>query len=127
MTTPPAPFPHRALMVTLLVVALLANAVVGGLLIWTRATLSDYVRCTSAYNQQFAAAYAARVAAAEPVSNATDQVIRSAAAAIAGEDAEGEAFAEALTEYVEVRNQQDKDRRRNPLPPLPQTLCGNPE
>jgi len=104
-----------------LVLTLALNAVVGVLLIQTRRSANDYAACSAQWQQQFGTAYRARVAASIEVDTAQDAVFR----AVAANDPD--AFKVALAEYIKVRDQQKSERAKNPLPPLPEQLCGDPE
>lgn len=104
-----------------LVLTLVLNTVVGVLLITTRQSTAAYSRCTAEWQQQFGEAYRARVAASSAVDNAMDGVVR----AVAAEDSE--AFKLAVQKYVGLRDEQAETRKKNPLPPLPEVLCGDPK
>lgn len=106
------------LSVAALVMSLIANAFVGVLLIFTRASTEEYARCSAEWQQQFTVGYLARSDAAAEVSEAMDEVVT----AVAAEDAA--AFNVAVRKYVTLREKQNAERRKNPLPPLPKTLCG---
>lgn len=103
-----------------LVLAVVMQLAVGAMLIFTRLATDQYARCTAQWQQQFGSAYAARIDASTEVSTAIDDIVTS----VGAEDQT--AFREAVTRYLAVRAQQDKDRAQNPYPPLPQALCGNP-
>lgn len=118
-----------------LVLTLVLNAVVGLLLIVTRQNsiataerlketserLAEYTTCTAAWQQRFGEAYRARVDASKRVDTALDAVVR----AVDAQDPD--AFARSVDRYVELRDQQATARAENPLPPLPEQLCGTPE
>lgn len=104
-----------------LVLGVTLNAVVGVLLIQTRQSAQDYASCSAQWQQQFGTAYRARVAASIEVDAAQDAVFRAVAAS------DPKAFKVALADYIEVRDQQKREREKNPLPPLPEQLCGNPK
>lgn len=131
----------RAALLWALALAVAANAVLGVLLIVQRAATEDAARdaedaqdqaanvatqlldlttCIATYQREFRDAYAARSQAAEDTSHALDRVIF----AVARDD--GERFELALQDYIEIRRDQERDRRANPLPEQPQTLCGVP-
>lgn len=116
----PALHSRRALMIALIATVVL-NATVGVLLILTRESTADYTRCTATWQQQFGEAYQTRLDASVAVSGAMDDVVK----AVASKDAD--AFRGAVERYVQIREQQDRERSRNPFPPLPETLCGSPE
>lgn len=108
-----------------LVVALVANALVGVLLIVTRAQNADYAACTGRWQQQFSVAYLARSDAAAETSDALSKLLLTLPRDGASEFDKAK-FNAALVNYVEVYQNQLDERSRNPLPPLPQTLCGKP-
>lgn len=104
-----------------LVLTIALNSIVGLLLIATRQSTAEYTSCSADWQQQFGSAYRARVTAAKKVDRAQDEVFR----AVADEDAV--AFKSALGRYIKLRDNQKAKRAANPLPPLPETLCGTPE
>lgn len=104
-----------------LVLTLTLNAVVGGLLIQTRQSAEDYASCSAEWQQQFGTAYRARIAASIEVDSAQDDVFRAVAAG------DPEKFKTALANYIKVRDAQKRERAKNPLPPLPEQLCGDPK
>lgn len=108
------------LAIVALVVSLVANAAVGVLLILTRTQTERYAECTAEWQQQFSVAYLARSDAAAEVSEAMDEVLL----AVSAEDQAR--FDRAVRNYVTLRANQEKERSENPLPPLPETLCGKP-
>lgn len=120
MKTPPRPIP-RHLLAGLLILTLVLNTAVGVLLILTRQSTAAYTSCAASWQQQFGEAYQARLDASVAVSGAMDDVVK----AVAAEDPK--AFRDAVQRYVRIRAEQDAERRRNPLPPLPETLCGSAE
>lgn len=104
-----------------LVLTLVLNTIVGILLISTRASTAEYTRCSALWQQQFSAAYKARVAAVTAVDEALDEVLRAVAAR------DPQAFKAAVAHYVHLRDEQARARKENPLPPPPEALCGNPK
>lgn len=104
-----------------LVLTVSLNAIVGVLLVTTRQSTERYSRCTADWQQEFAAAYQARLAASVDVDKALDDVIR----AVYAQDRE--AFAKSVRAYVRTRDRQASQRAKNPLPPLPERVCGAPE
>lgn len=117
----PLSTPRNRLMTLILAVTILLNSVAAGLLLLTRKSAEDYASCTAEWQQEFAAAYQARLAASIDVSEAMDDVVR----AVYLQDKAG--FAKAVTKYVKTRDQQEADRASNPLPSLPDRVCGDPE
>lgn len=103
-----------------LVVAVVLQVTVGVLLILTRHATGDYAACTGRWQQDFSVAYKTRLADSIPVQNALDNLIR----AVASQDRAK--FQASLARYVKLRDAQEKGRKENPLPPLPETLCGKP-
>lgn len=111
---------------------LIVNGATASLLILTRARTEAYATCAAKWQQQFSVAYIerdnanqARLQSAATVSDAMDQIVL----AISKDDREG--FEAAIRNYLqvrarqnEVRQKQDEERAKNPLPPLPETLCG---
>lgn len=104
-----------------LVLTVALNAIVGLLLIGTRQSTENYAKCSADWQQQFGTAYRARIAASMKVDEAQDQVFR----AVAAQDTD--AFKAALSRYVKLRDNQEAEREKNPLPPLPDVLCGDPK
>ena len=104
-----------------LVLTLALNAIVGVLLMTTRQSTERYSRCTAEWQQEFAAAYRARLAASVDVDEALDAVIHAVYAR------DRDAFAKSVRHYVRTRDKQESDRAKNPLPPLPERVCGAPE
>jgi small ligand-binding sensory domain FIST len=113
---------RRALIfaISALVVSLAANAFVSVLLILTRSATENYAQCTAQWQQQFSVAYLARSDAAAEVSKAMDDIITAVA------ERDEDKLRVAVEHYVTLRETQEKERRENPLPPLPETLCGKP-
>lgn len=115
----PLSSPAHRMFTVLLVVSLAFNSAVGILLIVTRQSSEKYARCTAEWQQEFASAYQARLAASVDVDTALDAVIR----AVYKQDRD--AFAKSVRAYVRTRDQQESDRADNPLPQLPERVCGN--
>lgn len=119
-------------LIVALSVALVLNFGLGLLLVQQRATgertaregerlardLATYSNCTNKWQQDFATGYQARYDAAVLVSEAMDGVV----GAVAAQDPEK--FRAAIARYLKVREQQNADREKTPLPPLPDQLCG---
>lgn len=95
-----------------------ALMVVGVLLIIGKNATESYSRCTAEWQQQFGEAYVARVTASTEVSEAMDDIVQSVA------DDDKAAFDAAVQHYVKVREDQKQKQAENPLPPLPEALCG---
>lgn len=106
--------------ITSFVAVLALNAAVGFLLIVTREDAADYAACVGRWQQSFTVAYKARVEASQAVDDAMDGVV------LAVSHKDNEEFQTAVRTYLALRSQQDKDRERNPLPPLPEDVCGKP-
>lgn len=101
-----------------LIVTTVCAAVTGILLITTKAATEAYSQCTAQWQQQFGEAYTARVEAAREVSDAMDAIVLSVSAD------DRSAFHKAVEDYLNVRESQKRDQAANPLPPLPEVLCG---
>ena len=101
-----------------LAVTVTMNAVVGFLLIVTRTQAEDYTECTAQWQQQFSVAYLARTHSAAEVSEAMDRVL------LAVDSQSQSDFDGAVNNYVALREKQNRERANNPLPPLPEDLCG---
>lgn len=110
----------RGLPVVALVVTVALNVVVGLLLILTRESTARYTECSADWQQQFGTAYRARLDASIDVGTAMDGVL------MAVDSNDPSSFNTAVDRYVALRQAQDRERRANPLPPLPETLCGTP-
>lgn len=122
----------RALATSVLVVGVVFQLVVGVLLIDSRRDQArseraaadaererdNYSKCMDRYQQNFAAAYKARLEASTDVNNAIERVIRAVAMQNSDE------FRDAIGAYIAVRDEQDQQRKDNPYPPLPDDLCG---
>jgi Tfp pilus assembly protein PilN len=127
------------LLLWLLIVSLVANAVVGGTLIFARAKaeeaqrtattslqrtnanaaeLEKFTVCVAAFNQRFTEAYTARLKPSTEASDALDRLIR----AVANDDRAE--FRKALTAYVALREKVKAEQASNPYPPLPLDYCG---
>ena len=104
--------------ITALAVTVTMNAVVGFLLIVTRTQAEDYTECTAQWQQQFSVAYLARAHSAAEVSEAMDRVL------LAVDSRSQSDFDGAVNNYVALREKQNRERTNNPLPPLPEDLCG---
>lgn len=114
----------RRILTGMLVLAVVLQVGVGVLLLLTRAETSEYTTCVGQWQQDFSVAYRARLADAVATSKATDRVFFAFAASV-NTGKRGPSVA-ALQNYREVREAQDQGREKNPLPPLPETLCGKP-
>lgn len=79
---------------------------------------ADFTHCTAEWQADFLQAYEARSSAAKDVSNAMDRVMK----AVKHQDADE--FRKALKHYLALRAQQNEERAKNPLPPLPSVRCG---
>lgn len=108
-----------------LAMVLALNLAVGVLLIQTRVTaertaeeLAAYSVCVSSWQQDFATAYKARYAASVPVSDALDEIVQAVETGDTGR------MRAAIADYLRVRDAQTMERDQNPLPPLPEQLCG---
>lgn len=108
----------RALQVNILIVAIVANLLVGAFMILNRLEIQRTNECVAQWQRALAASYIPRAAAAQDVSEALDEIILGAAL---DDDAE---VAVAIDRYIEVRARQDEDRRENPVPPFPSDFCG---
>lgn len=104
-----------------LILTLLLNAVTAGLLIWTRASANDYYTCMADWQQNWASASKARNLANSPVQDALDNIVESVQTQDTGR------FREAVKAYTTLREHQKAEQEKNPLPELPQTVCGDPE
>lgn len=101
----------------LLTVAIVANGVTAGFLIYQRAESAEFTRCTAEWQTDFYEAYQPRSQAVANTLGALDDVVSSVAKRDRTE------FDEALTNYQKLRRQQIADRKANPLPELPETAC----
>jgi len=77
-----------------------------------------FTHCTAEWQDDFLTAYEARSEAASAVSRAMDRVVQ----AVSDHDATG--FRKAVRHYLSVRAQQNEERAKHPLPPLPSVRCG---
>lgn len=77
-----------------------------------------FTHCTAEWQADFLIAYEARSSAGIVVSDAMDRLVRAVA------DQDPHAFRAALKHYLAVRDRQNEERAKNPLPPLPQVRCG---
>lgn len=102
----------------LLTIAIVANGVTAGFLIYQRAESAEFTRCTAEWQTDFYEAYQPRSQAVANTLGALDVVVSSVAKRDQTE------FDAALTNYQELRQQQIADRKANPLPELPETACG---
>lgn len=114
------PVRFRQLAILGFIAVLAANAVTGALLIVTRANAADYTACTARWQQDFSRSYQARLDARVKVDQEIDRIVE----AVDVGDMPG--LTRAVNRYVELRESQERERIKNPLPPLPETLCGRP-
>lgn len=112
----------------LLIISSAALAVCAVALLVTRQQVTDtqnrltrYIDCTSSWQQQFSEGYFARYNAAVAVSGAMDKIVTGVSAN------NREEFGQAVREYVALREKQIAEQKANPLPPLPDQLCGDPK
>lgn len=104
----------------LLLMVLLVNAIVGGALIYQRAVSAEFTSCTATWQTDFATVYKARSDAAADTQTALDELL----AAVRSGDQTG--FQTELRQYQKLRRDQVAERKANPLPPLPEKVCGEP-
>lgn len=121
----PMPRKDSRTSIWLLIIVLALNFVVSGFLIKTRidttnvaARQAAFTKCVADYNQNFSAAYRARLAPAAAATEALDKVMLSVA------DKDRDAFAAALKNYVDLRTKAKASQAQNPYPPLPDDYCG---
>lgn len=105
------------LLLTLLMVCVLANAVIGALLIKTRADTGHLTECVAAYNQQFSQAYLARATASQAATDSLDRLLL----AVAKQDRAE--FQKALNDYNKLRADYKAQITKSPLPALPEDYC----
>jgi hypothetical protein len=104
-----------------LLVSILLNLAVGLLLLRTRASAEDYYSCIADWQQEFAVGYTARANLTADVQVALDKIIM-------GVNRQDQtAFKEGVSEYVKLRASQDAERKKHPLPELPDQACGSAE
>lgn len=118
-----------------LVLSLLLNALVGGLLFFTRSSAGDYYACMAKWQQETSIANKARADAAESADEAQreswaglDNVLKEI------QPGHGAAFAQSLEDLRTLRakqvqedTRQAKIRRDNTLPDFPKEVCGDPK
>lgn len=104
----------------IMILVSISLAVVTVLFVYTLNTQSDFNRCQAQWQQDFAASYSARVAAASQVSQAIDEIVRSV------KDDDPTTFDKAVLNYLNVREEQERQRVSNPPPQPPQVVCGEP-
>lgn len=78
----------------------------------------EFTACTARWQRDFFTAYSARADANAATAGSIDGIVRAV-----GND-EGKALRTAIERYLTVRDQQIRERRQNPLPPLPTEVCG---
>lgn len=115
---PMSPTKNHNLNRWLLLMVLLVNAVVGAALIYQRAVAEEFTRCTATWQTDFATVYKARSDAAADTQDALDDLLDQVKAG----DQTG--FQRELTQYQKLRDAQVAERKANPLPPLPERVCG---
>lgn len=109
-----------------LIAVVAVQAVVGVLLMTTKAELSRTVECQADYNQKFSVAYKHRYDAAQDTARGVDAIFFSVAIALASDDpADSVAFRKSLQDYVDARKAQVASAEDNPPPPLPNMYCGS--
>lgn len=104
----------------LLLMVLLVNAIVGGALIYQRAVSAEFTSCTAQWQSDFATVYRARSDAVASTQGALDELLEEVRAG----DQTG--FQRELRQYQKLRAAQVAERKANPLPPLPERVCGEP-
>lgn len=102
----------------LLVTVAIVQAICAAVLIYVLIDFSSYQTCMSRWQQANGIALQVRADTAEAQDNALDAIIL----AVAAQDRE--ALRAAVGDYIEVRELQTEGRAKNPIPPLPQTVCG---
>lgn len=115
---PMSPTRNHTLNRWLLTVAIVANGVTAGFLIYQRAESAEFTRCTAEWQTDFYQAYQPRSQSVANTLVALDGVMASVAKRDQTE------FDAALENYQKLRRQQIADRKANPLPELPETACG---
>lgn len=138
-TAPPVAPPSRRAIVSLtvlLIVTMVGTFALGVLLVIQRAQLAEttrdaaqasrdaveYQQCQADYTTDFREAYQARADASIASTVALDDVLEAVRDALQSGDPT--AFAGAVQAYLDVRREQTRKRSANPLPPLPEQVCG---
>lgn len=85
------------------------------------ARLTEFVGCYTDYQSQFVEGYSRRVDATAPVSDAIEDAFRLIRA---DRDVEDD-FNRVMTDYLESRREQREAQRENPIPPIPDAVCGD--
>lgn len=118
MTKVPRKLSGRTLTAVGLAFVVLLQLGVGVVMIVERSNRQEYEACTDRWQQNFAAAYQARIESSTEASNALEEVIRAV-------DAENpDRFRSTVDNYLKIRDTQIKDQAKNPYPALPDELCG---
>ena len=119
------------LLTVLMMLVIASGLVLSWLLVKTRADLAESVRefteyqtCQADYQQRFATTYSARAGIAEPISAADDAVFRAILALLDGKTTDADQLRDAIEYRIEVRRDQRRERADNPIPPLPDQVCG---
>lgn len=115
---PVSPTRNHAINRWLLTFVLVVNAGLAAFLIYQRADSANFTRCTSDWQSDFATVYKARSDAAADSQSALDDIL----AAVATESRDD--FRASLNKYQQLRRDQIAERKANPLPELPEQVCG---
>ena len=109
---------RRTPMLTVLITVAIVQALVAALLIYVLIDFNSYQQCMSRWQQANGVALQVRADANEAQDEALDAIV------LAVSQQNREAMTAAVQKYVEVRQLQTEGREKNPIPPLPQTVCG---
>lgn len=96
----------------------IAQAVIAALLLYVLVDFQSYQKCMANWQQQSTISTQVRADAAAEVSKRMDDIVLSIP------ERDRTAFGDAVQEYLAERKRQITDREKNPLPPLPETVCG---
>lgn len=96
----------------------IVQAGIAALLIWVINDQKDYETCMARWQQAATISTNARATANATVQAKLDDVMLSIPTG------DREAFRKALAAYLDYRKQQEQQRAKTPIPPLPETVCG---
>lgn len=94
------------------------QAAVAGLLIYVIVDQKGYETCMARWQQASTISTNARAEANSRVQATLDEIV------LTIPDGDRSAFRKAVTAYIEEREKQKQERVKNPIPPLPETVCG---
>jgi Na+/H+ antiporter NhaC len=88
------------------------------------AAVAAFEKCEAGYQQTFITIYGQRTSANAETQKAIDQAFNTFSRVLRGKTHDAGAVERSIDHYRRVRRQQKEQQAKNPVPPLPTTVCG---